>query len=365
MEPLKLMYNTKKLDELGRLIMAEYKSFQTMIWLAHFKTKEWQQAELKQRVTLIAQAMHATLPDNYDKAIDILKPVSLKMAYGFFGVVFSEFVAIYGRKHWDKSMEAMAIFTQTSSAEFAIRFFIQDDPKRAMKQMELWSKSENVHLRRLSSEGCRPRLPWGMKLQLFVDDPTPTLRVLERLKKDPELYVRKSVANHLNDISKDNPTIALGIAKDWFGVHPDTDWIVKHSLRTLLKSGDKEALEIMGQSFSKHLSVDRVQLMNERISLGETIEFEVTVCNASKKNENMRLEYAIDYMKANGKRSRKVFQWINKTITPGNHQFKKRQTIKDFTTRKHYAGQHGWAVLVNGRELGQTSFELAIPTAKV
>jgi hypothetical protein len=79
----------------------------------------------------------------------------------------------------------------------------------------------------------------------------------------------------------------------------------------------------------------------------------------------MRLEYAIDYMKANGKRSRKVFQWINKTITPGNHQFKKRQTIKDFTTRKHYAGQHGWAVLVNGRELGQTSFELAIPTAKV
>jgi 3-methyladenine DNA glycosylase AlkC len=356
--PLKYIYSAERLDELGQLLRIQYPSFAHTKWMSHFQTEEWHQAELKQRVSLVAHAFYAQLPNDYNTAIDILIPVSQQMAYGYFGVIFSEYVALYGRKHWDKSMKAMAIFTQTSTAEFAIRYFIQDDPKRAMQQMTQWSKDRNHHIRRLSSEGCRPRLPWGMKLQLFIDDPKPTLSILERLKADPELYVRKSVANHLNDISKDNPEVAIETAQKWIGTHRDTDWIVKHGLRGLLKAGHPEALALFGQEASAHLTVEHCRLHQSELTLGDVLQFEVRVQNQSDDTVKLRLEYAIDYVKANGKTSRKVFQWTAKEVDPGIHTFKKRQVLKDFTTRKHYAGVHGWACLINGEQKASLSFTL-------
>ncbi|MEN9639386.1 MAG: hypothetical protein RLZZ262_1254 [Bacteroidota bacterium] len=358
MEPLKNMYSPDLLKSIGEQIKKEYSSFDHKNWMKHFVTSEWKVAELKQRVNLIALAFYDTLPKDYNQAIDILKPVSNQMSYGYAGVIFSEFVMLYGRQHWDKSMEAMAVFTQTSTAEFAIRQFILDDPKKAMRQMVQWSKSDNHHIRRLSSEGCRPRLPWGVKLSMFVNDPTPCLEILNRLKSDPELYVRKSVANHLNDISKDNPMIALQLAKEWYGKNANSDWVVKHGLRGLLKAGNVEALKILGQSASKHLSVTQHRVHQKKVLLGDRISFTVEIVNASKHEEQLRLEYAIDYMKSNGQTSRKVFQWINKMVEPGAHRFEKNQILKDITTRKHYEGKHGWAVVVNGEEKGSASFEL-------
>ena len=335
MEPLKNMFSSAWLKSMGERLARQYPAFNQKAWMAHFATAEWKAAELKHRVNLVAQALYATLPKDYAKAIDILMPVSQQLSYGFTGVVFSEYVALYGRGHWDKSMEAMAVFTQSSTAEFAIRHFIIDDPQRAMKQMVKWSKSSNHHIRRLSSEGCRPRLPWGMKLQLFVNDPTPCLDILDRLKADPELYVRKSVANHLNDIAKDNPAVALQLAKSWYGQNPLTNWVVKHGLRGLLKAGNVEALAILGQSASKHLAVKGVELHADRVQLGSHLSFEVELVNTSKGEEQLRLEYAIDYRKANGQTSRKIFQWINKPIGPGVQRFEKKKMPKHFTTTKH------------------------------
>jgi 3-methyladenine DNA glycosylase AlkC len=358
--PLKYLYSEERLGEIGQLLRVQYAAFSQVKWMAHFQTDEWHQAELKQRVSLVARAFYAELPKEYHTAIDLLLPVSQQMSYGYFGVIFSEYVALFGRSHWDKSMEAMAVFTQTSTAEFAIRYFIQDDPKRAMKQMEKWSKDANHHVRRLSSEGCRPRLPWGMKLQIFIEDPQPTLRILDRLKSDPELYVRKSVANHLNDVSKDNPSVALEVAKKWIGQHRDTDWIVKHGLRGLLKAGHSEALALFGQQASSHLLLEHCGLHPSELKLGEVLQFEVRVQNQSDEKVNLRLEYAIDYVKANGKTSRKVFQWTTKEVEPGIHTFKKKQVLKDFTTRKHHAGVHGWVCLINGEPKASLAFTLKV-----
>lgn len=345
---------------MGERLAQQYRAFNQKAWMAHFATAEWKAAELKQRVNLVAQAFYATLPKDYAKAIDILMPVSQQLSYGFTGVVFSEYVALYGRGHWDKSMEAMAVFTQTSTAEFAIRHFIIDDPQRAMKQMVKWSKSSNHHIRRLSSEGCRPRLPWGMKLQIFVNDPTLCLDILDRLKADPELYVRKSVANHLNDIAKDNPAVALEFAQAWQGHSPEADWVVRHGLRGLLKSGNAEALALMGQSPSRHIAVTHFEIARRRLRLGETLELTVQLENKGGKHENLRLEYAIDYVKSTGKTGRKVFQWSIKPLAPGHHQFKKAQRLVNMTTRVHYAGPHSVHVIVNGVVLSRASFDLVV-----
>lgn len=358
MEPLKNMFSSAWLKAMGERLAQHDPSFDQRVWMGHFATSEWKSAELKHRVALVAQAFYACLPKDYAKAIGILMPISQEMSYGYPGVVFSEFVMRYGRAHWDMSMEALAVFTTTSTAEFAIRTFIMDNPQKAMRQMVKWSKSSNHHVRRLSSEGCRPRLPWGAKLQMFVDDPTPCLEILDCLKTDPELYVRKSVANHLNDIAKDNPAVALRLAKLWYGQDSLSDWVVKHGLRGLLKAGNVEALAILGQSASKHLAVHDFILDPKRLALGESIVFAVDVVNTAKKDEHLRLEYAIDYVKANGQTSRKVFQWINKPIAPGVHWFEKKQVLRDFTTRKHYSGQHGWAVVVNGVEKASATFYL-------
>lgn len=360
MEPLKHMFSPALLQSIGDRLKSEYPSFDTALWMAQFSTYEWNAAELKQRVNLVARAFYHTLPQDYNKAISILKPVSQCMYYGYAGVVFSEYVALYGRSHWELSMEALAVFTQTSTAEFAIRPFIVDDPAKAMKQMEKWSKHPNHHVRRLSSEGCRPRLPWGMKLQLCIDDPYMTYAILDRLKGDSELYVRKSVANHLNDIAKDHPAVALEFAQAWQGHSPEADWVVRHGLRGLLKSGHAEALALMGQSPSKHIAVTHFGIAKKKLQLGDTLELTVALENKGRKHENLRLEYAIDYVKSTGKTGRKVFQWSMKPIAPGSHQFKKAQRLVNMTTRVHYTGRHSVHVIVNGVVLSSASFDLAV-----
>ncbi len=357
-EPLKFMFTDAKLQEVARIMGKHYKAFPTKDFLANFKTSTWKNAELKARVKLIAEALHASLPASYSKAIDILIPASQEMHWGYFSIFFPEFVSMYGLEHWDDSMRALEEFTQTSSAEFAIRFFIVKDEKRAMKQMLKWSKSKNHHIRRLASEGCRPRLPWGMKLQSFVENPESILPILENLKADPELYVRKSVANNLNDISKDNPHIALAIAKSWLGNNEDTDWIVNHAMRGLLKSGNIDALKLFGHHDSKGFEIHGLHISPTKINLGDVVQFHFQISNTTKKTLACRLEYAVDYFKSNGKHSRKIFQITKRELDPGPHSFKRSQRFQDLTTRKHYSGKHHIAIVVNGVELAKGEFVL-------
>jgi len=357
-EQLKNLYSQDRIVELSKAVLTEFLAFDSKKFLSRFKSDEWENAELKARVRFITNTLRDFLPLDYVQSIGILLPISKKFKYGFFSIFFPDFVEVYGQDNWQVSMDALEEFTQTSSAEFAIRTFILQDPKKAMRQMLKWSRSRNHHVRRLSSEGCRSRLPWSFRLQMFVEDPTPVLAILENLKDDPELYVRKSVANHLNDISKDHPELILGLAEKWIGKSENTDWIVNHALRTLLKSGNKRALKLFGHHKADNFIIDVLTLNKKKIHPGEILKFNFTLLNEGKSISSCRLEYAIDYRKANGSTSKKVFQISKSNISPGKSEYNRTCKFDDLSTRKHHPGKHTVSILVNGEHKGSVDFVL-------
>jgi 3-methyladenine DNA glycosylase AlkC len=356
--PLKYMFSDELLLQLADQIAKEFKKFDKLKFLSNFKTKEWRNAELKTRVRMTSVAMHDCLPMSYSESLAVLIPVSKKIQSGFVNIIFPDYVEQFGMSDWKTSMHALSEFTQTSSSEFAIRPFLIQYPEKTMAQMMKWSKHANVHLRRLSSEGCRPRLPWGMKLDAFVKDPSYVILLLENLKRDPELYVRKSVANNLNDISKDHPDLVLKIAREWHGQDESTDWIVNHALRTLLKRGNKEALSIFGHHEAKGIEIEKIELNKKRLNIGDNLTFSFEIQNTLKRDQDVRIEYAIDYYKASGKTSRKVFHLSKTKLKPGILEFKRMQRFTDFTTRKHYPGIHRIHILVNGEIKASQEFKL-------
>jgi len=227
-----------------------------------------------------------------------------------------------------------------------------------MAQMLAWSKHENEHVRRLSSEGCRPALPWAVALPKFKKNPSPVLPILEQLKADPSQYVRKSVANNLNDISKTHPDLVAKIAKDWYGDNEHTNWIVKHACRTLLKKGHRDVLAIFGYDDVSSVEVKDFALGAESVSIGEDINFSFKI--STKEATKVRLEYGIDYMKANGKRSRKIFQ-LSESLSKENESkaYTRKHSFADLSTRKHYPGTHSITLIVNGAERGTLDFEVS------
>lgn len=357
-EPLKLMFDEKKISQLANELAKASVKFDKKNFISSFNSDEWAKAELKQRVSFIAEAIHRHLHLDYPSAIKVLIPVSAKFSWGFFGVFFCEYVEKYGQDFWDESMHALGEFTKSSTAEFAIRKFIRLDPVRAMKQMEIWSKSDNHHVRRLSSEGCRPRLPWGVRLDEFVKDPGPVLSILRRLRNDPELYVRKSVANNLNDISRDHPELVLSLAEEWIGHTSETDWIIRHSLRTLLKKGNKRALSLFDHHDAEGLSVHGHEVTPKSIRIGGSLELSFSLKNERHEPVPVRIEYAVDYMKANGKHNSKVFRISSGTARPGDTGYKRKIKFADLTTRKHYPGNHRMHILINGEVKSSCDFVL-------
>ncbi|MCA9890935.1 MAG: hypothetical protein KC546_21305, partial [Anaerolineae bacterium] len=219
------------------------------------------------------------------------------------------------------------------------------------------TEHENEHVRRLASEGCRPLLPWNIRLNQFVKDPTPILPILETLKADDSLYVRKSVANNLNDLSKNHPDLVLDIAERWYGDNEHTNWIVKHALRTLLKKGNQRALSIFGFGDVDDVTISKLTVTPDLIAIGDDLFFSFDLLLKADQTKKLRLEYAIHYVKANGSRSKKVFQISEREVTPNtSHTIKSKQSFRNMTTRKHYPGQHKIEILVNGISKAQAAF---------
>ena len=246
-EQLKDMYNEGFLREFGAKVHNVYSDFNVESFIDKIIDHEWEKLSLKARMRRITEILGQYLPASYEDGLKVLFSID-ESCVGFPYLFFPDFVEVYGQaeEYWDISMKALERFTQRSSSEFAIRPFILKDPERVMEQMLLWSSHPNEHVRRLASEGCRPRLPWGMALQIFKNDPSKVLNILEQLKSDSSLYVRKSVANNLNDISKDNPQAVIDVVKKWSGKNPNTDWILRKGCRTLIKTANPEVMELFG-----------------------------------------------------------------------------------------------------------------------
>jgi 3-methyladenine DNA glycosylase AlkC len=357
-EPLKNLYTPELVARLASIIGKHYKPFKQEAFLQNVFNKQWQTLELKQRMRHISQTVHQYLPVSYQKQIEILKPVSQEFN-GFLALIFPDFVEVFGLDDYETSIDALEHFTQYSSSEFAVRPFIVKYPKQMLKQHLAWAKNKDHHVRRLASEGIRPRLPWAMALPQFKRDPAPLLPILELLKNDESEYVRKSVANNLNDISKDHADVVIEIVNKWQGVSPKTDWIVKHASRGLLKQGHTEALSAFGLNHKLKASVSGLKISKQKMAIGDSFTFSFTTQLLEKKEHNVKLEYRIYFMKANGKQSGKIFQVGTYAIAP-NHQLdtQRSHSFADLTTRKHHKGEHRLAVVVNGKEMGEVSFVL-------
>lgn len=356
-EALKAMYNKEFLRRFGEKVRAVYDAFDMEGFVATAMDEPWDGLELKARMRRIAETLRTYLPIRYEEALDVLFEMD-ESCIGFPYMFFPDFVATYGQEeeNWELSMKALERFTQKSSSEFAIRSFLLSDPERVMCQMRIWSQHPNEHVRRLASEGCRPRLPWGVQLPVFKRDPTLVVAVLERLKADPSLYVRKSVANNLNDIAKDHPSVVLETARRWKGVCPHTDWILRQGCRTLIRNADPEAMELFG--YAKQIDVASpgtyasLSVLPSRWAIGESCELQYELCIREGDPVHIRIEYGVDFVKARGHTSRKSFLLSDKTVSGGTRLTGTRtHNWSNLTTRRHYPGEHRIALLVNGREI--------------
>ena len=317
----------------------------------------WETLELKAKMRHTTHALHQCLPKDYVAALVILVKAAHEIK-GFEAMVLPDYVEVYGMDHWEESLNALGHFTQYSSSEFAIRPFLDRNPELVMEYMKQWAKHNHQNVRRFASEGCRPRLPWAMILPKFILNPKPVLEVLEILKNDTAEFVQKSVANNLNDISKDNPDLALDTAVRWFGYSDNTNWIVKHGLRTLLKQGNTRALRLFGFGDPENLQISDMKLENSILNIGENLNFSFDLINGIDENQKVRIEYVISYVKANGKTSEKVFHIVEKSFKPGNHFIKRKQSFANMTTRMHYPGTHKIAIVVNGERKTEKEFTL-------
>jgi 3-methyladenine DNA glycosylase AlkC len=251
---LKDIYSTSYYDRLADTLQKTLPAFEREQFIAAIFTPDFVNKELKERMRHTTLVLHRFMPDDFTVAAPVLCSAiaefdkissdNEKLA----SVIFPDYVEVYGLEHFQHSVEAFEWITQYVSCEFAVRPFIIRYFEPMMRQMQKWSLHTNAHVRRLASEGSRPRLPWAMAIPALKQNPEPILPVLENLKNDPSESVRRSVANNLNDISKDNPHVVLAIAKKWQGFNPQTDAVRKHACRTLLKQGHTEILDYLNEN---------------------------------------------------------------------------------------------------------------------
>lgn len=355
-EPLKNLYSEALIENLGNRLAERCADFDKKAFERSVFDKNWQDKKLKQRMRHIAECLHQHLPVNYKKTIKILKPISAQFS-GFEYMFFQDYVECYGLHDFETSIPALEHFTKYASSEFAVRAFILHDEKRMMQQMARWAKSDNHHVRRLATEGCRPRLPWAISLPAFKKDPKQVLAILKTLMKDNSEYVRRSVANNLNDISKDHPEIVIDWAQQWLGENKNSDRLIKHACRSLLKQGDARALSLFGFTDAKHIEVQKLKVQPE-VKQGEKLTFSFLLKSQNSALERCRIEFAIDFMKANGKQSRKIFKISEGNYAESEKQISKYFSFKKISTRKYYAGKHQITIVINGVDQATESFKL-------
>ncbi len=362
---LKNLYNKRFFENFTSSTSKVISDFDCNKFTNQIFDSDWEQRELKQRMKHVAKVLKKHLSKDFEESthqiIDILKQLKIdgrhKIALEL--MFFPDYIEVNGIEKLQTSLQAMEEITKYTSCEFAIRPFIVKYEATMMQKMLEWSTNENLHVRRLASEGCRPRLPWAMALPTLKKCPTTIIPILENLKNDPSEYVRRSVANNLNDIAKDNPEVVISISQKWIGQTKETDRLVKHGCRSLLKQGNTSIMELFGFGSIKDILIEEFKITTPKIQIGEHVCFQFQLTNKNKSASKIRLEYGVYYQKANGSLSRKVFK-ISERKYPANTTtlIQKKQSFKIITTRKFHLGKHQISIIINGNELDLLDFEL-------
>jgi 3-methyladenine DNA glycosylase AlkC len=358
------IYSKEFYNQLSEIMLITIPSFNKDAFNQLIFNEHFIHYELKERMTHTASVLDHFLSDDFGTAAESIKQLieNLRVAEikeeSIEFMFFPEYISMYGIDHYEESISAFEFITQFTSCEFAVRPYILKYEEKMLAQMVLWSKHPSNKVRRLASEGSRPRLPWAMALPCLKKNPMPLFPILDTLKNDSCEVVRRSVANNLNDISKDNPTIVIETAQKWQGYTKETDALIKHACRTLLKQGEPRTLQLFGFD-SKNIILSNFEILTPEVKIGEALEFSFSLTNQNKTCKKLRLEYGLYYKKSNGDLSRKVFKISEREIDPNKvYQINRKQSFKLITTRKFYAGIHQLSIIINGQESQIKNFEL-------
>jgi len=360
MEPLKEMFNKKFYEQFAVEFNKADKKFNSDKFIKEV-THNLETLSLNQRIRNTSIVLKNHLPADFKKATETLFKVIPNANKGYTSLAFPDFIGLYGHNDFDTSMKALKYFTQFGSSEFAIREFLKRDFNKTIKVMNKWAEDKNHHVRRLASEGSRPRLPWSFKLDQVIKNPKSTQSILEKLKSDDELYVKKSVANHLNDISKENTSYMLSLVNSWDKSNQHTAWIIKHACRTLIKKGDAKSLAVFDFEKNVKVQVKNLKLNKSKLKLGESLTLDFDLVSDKNKSQKLVVDYIIYYKKNSKNLSPKVFKLKEVDLKPKKTiSIFKSQVFKDFTTRKHYKGKHKVEIIVNGKVYASKGFELVV-----
>ena len=357
------LFNRDSVTGFAAAIRGVYPAFDEEAFLSGVFDESWPDRALMDRMRHVTAVLHEGLPADYRQAAALLIEAAPKLTGGgFVDMVPCDYAAVYGLEDLTTSIPLLEESTKLTSAEFAVRPFIEKYPEPMMAQMLAWAGHDHAGVRRLASEGCRPRLPWGIRLHDLVDDPAPILPILEKLKHDPSESVRRSVANNLNDTSKDNPAVVLDVLRRWNAAETDDKeiaWITAHALRTLIKAGDAEALELLGYPADPQITVREVQVEPKRIAMGGQATLTYELESTGDGEQKLMIDYVVYLLRANGRQTAKVFKHKKITIVPGQVvRIQKKQSFRPVTTRKYYPGPQAIAPQINGRLFERVEFEL-------
>ncbi|OXB06812.1 DNA alkylation repair protein [Flavobacterium pectinovorum] len=361
---IKDIYSVTFYEKFGQAVAEVHSTFDKQkfieaIYEGNFAQKEW-----KERMKHTTVVLHQFMPQNFPEAVSLIDKIIENLKKNNFTdgnlafIFFADYIETYGLDDFKTSAKALVSITQFISCEFAVRPFILKYQGKMIDEMVKWSLHENHHVRRLASEGSRSRLPWAMAIPFLKKDPASILPILENLKNDPSEYVRRSVANNLNDIVKDNPEIVLEIAKKWRGLSKETDAIIKHGCRTLLKQGHPEILSHYGLE-STNIELSNFEIKTPKVKIGDYLQFQFHLNNKNEEDKIIRLEYAVHYKKSKGHLAKKVFKISEKIYQPNQlTKVDRNQSFKIITTRVFHKGMHQLSIIINGTESEALEFEL-------
>lgn len=364
-EPLKNIYSEKFLEIFCEILKDELVDFDENQFYGQIFSPTWKDLELKQRMTQIARVLKIHLDSNYETAVKQICSIIEKqqrnnsIRFNFEFMFFPEFIQLYGLNDFEVSIAALEKITQYTSCEFVVRHFLNYYPEKMSQQMFDWAKHKHHYVRRLASEGMRTKLPWAIKVNHLSEKPEKILPLLEKLIEDDSEWVRKSVSNSLNDLSKDIPDQVLEFAEKWIKTSENTNKLLKHGLRTLLKQGNVKALELFGLKTDAKIELKDFLLLTPKIKIGDYLKFYYEIENKNQEREYIRLEYRIYFLRENGTLYPKTFKISEKSLLGNeicaNH---KKHSFKIITTRKYCIGKQKISFIVNGKESSLLDFYL-------
>jgi 3-methyladenine DNA glycosylase AlkC len=375
-EPFKNLLNAALIDTAAGHFARHQRRFDRQRFV-HLASDGLAALEMKARAMQICAALEATLPARFADAAGVIEASLAPPRDGLWGQhsaddglagwilwPVGEFVARRGLDEPERALQVLHGLTQRFTAEFAIRPFIVRHPDLVFATLRRWCSDDSAHVRRLVSEGSRPRLPWGLQLRQLIADPSPTLPLLEALQDDPSEYVRRSVANHLNDIAKDHPALVV----DWLRRHlPDAGTerraLLRRASRTLVKQGHAPALQAwgVGGAFKGEATL---LVRPKRVKLGESVTITLRLVSTAARAQTLAIDYAVHHVKANGSSSPKVFKGWQLILAPRTGiTLARSHSMRLVTTRRYHAGHHVVHVQVNGRVVAEAGFDLQMPPA--